>query len=53
MSKNTKLFVLLAVLVVVIAALALFSVAGYSQVVALLDSGAEIAGHLCTSTCSG
>lgn len=54
MSTNTKLFLLLVVFVFVFAGLALFSVAGvYTHAFALIDSGAEIAGHCVVSVCSG
>lgn len=54
MSSNTKLFLLLVVLVVVFAGIALFSVAAVqTHVFALIDSGIQIAGHCAASSCTG
>jgi len=53
MSANSKLFLLLVVLVVVFAGLALFSAAAvHAQAFGLVDGGLEIAGHCVTSTCT-
>ena len=54
MSSNTKLFLMLVVLVFVFAGLALFSAAAvHAQAFALIDGASEIAGHCVVSGCSG
>lgn len=53
MSSNTKLFLLLAVLIVVFAGFALFSAtAVHTQFIQFINGGVEIVGHCVSSTCT-